>query len=333
MKKFLAFLGILILVVIIVGIVLGIIEPKDVTIKRNTTIKADKGYVFDQVSKFKNWPHWSPWILADSTIKITYQGEDGQPGSSYHWVGDEKKSGEGDMHNTGIKDGEIDYLLSFTKPFKKEATGSLQLSNDDNNETKVTWTIHFHTDFPWNAINAFINMDKMVGKDFEHGLANLKAYSEANSGGYVAIKDAQFPGHTYAGVRKTMAMNDMMKFFANTYGMLGKALNSQIAGPAAGLFYKWDTVAHQADIAAVFPVMDTTKPVKGVSFITVPSSKAYMVEVTGPYSSSGKAHNALMKHVGETKANLSLVIEEYKVGPYQTPDSNKYVTDIYYLYQ
>lgn len=333
MKKFLAFLGILILIIIVAVIVLGLIEPKDVTIQRSTTIKADKGYVYDQVSKFHNWPHWSPWFAADSTIQITYQGEDGQPGSSYHWVGDEKKTGEGNMENTGVKDGEMDYKVSFIKPFKSEATGMLKTEDAGNGETKVTWTMHSHMNFPMNAMLAFMSMDKMVGKDFEHGLANLKAYSEANSGGYVAIKDTQYPGHTYAGVRKTMGMNDMMKFFANTYGTLGKTLNSQIAGPAAGLFYKWDTVAHQADIAAVFPVMDTTKPVKGISFITVPSSKAYMVEVTGPYSSSGKAHNALMKHVGETKANLSLVIEEYKVGPYQTPDSNKYVTDIYYLYQ
>lgn len=333
MKKVLAFIGILILVVIVAVIVLGIIEPKDVTIQRNTIIKADKGYVFDEVSKFKNWPHWSPWFAADSTIKVTYQGEDGQPGSSYHWVGDEKKTGEGDMRNTGIKDGEMDFKISFIKPFKSEATGMLQTTDAGNGETKVTWTMHSHMNFPMNAVLACMNMDKMVGKDFEHGLANLKAYAEANATGYVAIQDAQFPGHIYAGIRKTMPMADMMKFFADSYGMLGKALNSQIAGPAAGLFYKWDTVARQTDMAAVFPVMDTTKPVKGVAFINIPASKAYMVEYVGGYSGSAKAHTALMKHVMEKNAKLSLVIEEYKVGPYQSKDSNKYVTDVYYLYQ
>lgn len=333
MKKFLAFIGILILIVIVAVVVLGIIEPKDVTIQRSTTIKADKGYVFDQVSKFHNWPNWSPWLKMDSTVKLTYQGEDGQPGSSYHWVGDEKKTGEGDMKNTGVKDGEMDFLLTIIKPFKSQATGMLKTDDAGNGETKVTWTMHSHMNFPMNAMLAFMSMDKMVGKDFEHGLANLKEYSEANSGGYVAVKDTQFPGHTYAGIRKTMAMSDMMKFFQDSYGMLGKTLNSQIAGPAVGLFYKWDTVAHQTDLAAAFPVMDTTKPVKGTTFMTVPASKAYMVEVTGPYSGSMKAHTSLMKHTMDAKSKLSLVIEEYKVGPYQTPDSNKYVTDIYYLYQ
>lgn len=334
MKRFLRFL--IVLIVVIVGgvLILGLIQPTEVTVQRSAVINAPKESVYNHVTNFKNWPKWSPWYQLDSTAKITYSGEDGKVGSAYHWEGDDKKSGAGDMRNEAMTGDKMNYSLHFDRPFKSDANGFFKVSDTTGGATKISWSITMHSSYPKNAMYAFMNMDKMLGADFEKGLNNLKRYVEASAPqDATAIKEIDFPEHIYAGVRKTMAWKDMMGFFASTYPMVGKEIGPMINGNAAGLFYKWDTVNHQGDIAAVFPVKDATQKLKGATYFNVPASKAYMAVHKGPYEGSGKVHTALMKHTIANGKNMGLVIEEYVTGPYQEKDSTKWVTNIYYLHQ
>lgn len=335
MRSFLRFLLGLIILIILAIIILGIVEPKDVIVQRSVNINAPQNVVFDQIVKFKNWPHWSPWYQMEPSVQLTYSGNDGEVGSSYHWVG--KKTGEGTMENAGVKNNnELDYVLHFIKPFKSTATGFLK-AVDTAGQTKATWSFTTHYTFPFNASLAFINMDKMLGSDFEKGLANLKKYCEgaaATSGGTATIQEVQFPGHIYAGIRQNnVSWNDMNKFFSDAYGQLGNKLGSYINGPAAGLFYKWDTANHTGDIAAAFPIADSSKKINSVTYINVPASKAYMIPYKGGYNGIGSAHNALGQRLMSENKKMSLVIEEYVNGPYQDKDSTKWLTNVYYLYQ
>src|SRR4051812_19038405 len=116
MRKFLRFLLVLLGIIVLGIIILGIVEPKEITVSRSTVISAPKDVIWEQIVKFKNWPNWSPWYAMEPTVEMTYFGEDGKEGSYYHWVG--KKTGEGNMKNAGMKDGELDWALSFIKPFK-----------------------------------------------------------------------------------------------------------------------------------------------------------------------------------------------------------------------
>jgi len=332
MKKFLRFLLILILLIAAIVVILGIIEPKDINVERSLTMNAPREVVWNQLVNFKNWTNWSPWYRMDSTMKLDYQGTDGQPGSSYHWVGDAKKSGEGTMTNAGADSGTLKYNLAFMKPRESKADGWIK-TEETGGQTKVTWHMHMHCGFPWNAMLAFMDMDKMLGKDFEAGLKNLKEYSEAHAMDMPSadIKETQFPGHIYCGVHKTVGWNDMHQFFMDAYSMLGKELNSRIAGPATGLYWTWDTVKHNADMAAVFPVTDTTKAVKGAGFFNVSASSACMVAYNGAYSGMMAPHMALMKYCASKNMKVKLVVEEYIKGPHEEKDSTKYVTNIYYL--
>lgn len=334
------FLRVLIIIIVILAVIVGILSlvaPKEVTVSRSATINAPKDVVFNHMSHFKDWDKWSPWHEMDPNMTITFKGEDGTVGSGYHWVGtEEKKTGEGEMTNTGLSGDTMKYSLNFLKPFKSTADGMFIAEDAGNGMTKATWQFHTKPTFPGNIFALFMNMDKMLGKDFEHGLDNLKKLAEAGgstSGGSVAgmqIEETQFAAHSYAGIRQMVKWEDMSRFFSESYEKLGKAAGPDINGPAAGLFYKWDTVAHNADAVAAMPVSKEVKA-DGVTMIKVPASKAYMIVYKGGYTGSMKAHEALNEKVRAAGRKADLIIEEYIKGPAEEKDSTKWVTNIYYL--
>jgi len=339
-KKFFIFLGVLIGVVIVGILVLGLIAPTDITVTRSALIKAPKDSVFDQVVHFKNWPKWSVWYRMDSSIKTTYTGNDGEPGSAYHWIGDEHKVGEGEMKNTGVNDTQMDYELHVLQPFPMDATGMLMVKDNSTGTVKVTWTLKKHTAFPMNAMSMFVDMDKLLGNDFESGLGNLKKIMEINNIGVVpvvaddmngSIKETDYPGHIFEGIRKTVNWADMQQFFNENSTLLTRMAAAKINGHATSLFYMWDTVNKNADMTVSFPVSDSSLPMKGASFTYVTPSKAVMVVEKGSYAQSAQMHGAIRKYLAAKGKVSKLILEEYEVGPQQEPDTNKWVTNIYYL--
>ncbi|OJW77577.1 MAG: hypothetical protein BGO69_11770 [Bacteroidetes bacterium 46-16] len=330
MKKFLRFIGILLLVLILIVVILGIIEPKDVTVERSITINGPREMVWDQMTQFKNGPNWDPWYKMEPDVARTYFGTDGQPGSGYNWVG--KKTGSGTMKDTGINGDKMNYALHFEKPMPGDASGFYQVSDNGDGTVKVTWNYYQHMPFPFNGMQAFMSMDKMLGNTFDSGLVNLKKYVESNKMAMgSSAHEMQFPGHIYAGMRKTVPMADLGKFYSATQATLNKELAGKISGPATGLYYSWDTVKHVTDVAIVYPITDTTGIAKTMNIVHVIPSNSVMITHTGPYSGLMDAHMAIGKYMGEKNKKMGMVIEEYTVGTPQEPDSNKWVTNIYYL--
>lgn len=326
--KVLRFLVILVLILVVGYLVLCAVSAKELNSERSTTINAPASVVWDQILYFKNHHNWSPWNDMDSTMKETYEGTDGQPGSKMHYTGEIVK--EGIMENMGVNGMNLSYAMHFITPFKAEATGNLIVS-EENGMTKATQTYHQELPFFMRGFFGLMGGEKMMAKNFDRGLQLLKEYSEAHASD-IKIEDVQFPGHNYAAIRKVVKWDDMMQFFSDSYGMLGKEAGPRIAGYASCLAYSWDTTNHQAELAAAFPV-NGTEPVKGATMINVAASPAYMIEYKGPYSGFMAVHDALGKHVGMMGKTPSLVIEEYVKGPGDNVDSTNYVSKIYYLYQ
>jgi hypothetical protein len=333
MKKFIRFVIVLVLILVAAILILGVIEPTNVVVVRTTVIKAPKDVVFEQISKFHNWPNWSPWYRMDSSVKLNYFGSDGQPGSGYTWEGNQKV-GSGEMRDSNINGTQMTYAFKMIKPYKKSANGYFN-AEDTAGMTKVTWSMTAHMPYPMNAMDAFMNMDKLLGGDFESGLNNLKQYVESHNTGAssVEVKEVDFPAHTYEGVRSMVNWSDMHKFFMDSYSMLGKDIGGKINGAAAGLYFTWDTVNKRSDMAAVFPVVDTTMAVKGAQFFHAGPGKAVMAVQKGGYSQAMKYHMAIAQYMAAKGMKPGLVIEEYPVTQQQEPDSNKWVTNIYYLEQ
>ncbi|MCI0639368.1 MAG: SRPBCC family protein [Gemmataceae bacterium] len=167
------------LAVIIIGfIVVVAMQPAEFRIVRTGTISAPTSAVFAEVNDFHKWQAWSPWEKLDPALKRTYEGSSVGTGAIYSWVGN-KKVGEGRM--TIIESRPSDLIrikLEFLKPFK--ATNTTDFSfKPEGNQTVVTWDMTGKNNFIAKAFCMFMNMDKMVGGDFEKGLANMKSVVEA----------------------------------------------------------------------------------------------------------------------------------------------------------
>jgi len=182
-------LGITILIVlaVIVGVLAAIalvivvivaMRPADFRVMRSAAIAAPASAVFALVNDFHNWDAWSPWAKIDPAMKQTYEGAPSGAGAIYSWAGN-SKAGEGRMTLTESRPNDlIQIKLEFKKPFK--ATNSAEFSfKPDGEQTVVTWSMSGKNNFMMKAFGLFIKMDKMVGGEFEKGLATMKAVVEA----------------------------------------------------------------------------------------------------------------------------------------------------------
>lgn len=172
-KIFLAILAIVAIFLVVVAI-----QPADFRITRSTTVAASPETVFKQVNDFHNWDAWSPWAKLDPNMKKNFEGAPAGVGASYTWSGNDKV-GEGRMTITDSKPNElVSMKLEFIKPFAATNTTEFTLK-PDGNQTVVTWSMSGSKNFMSKAFDLIMNMDKMVGGDFEKGLAQMKAVAEA----------------------------------------------------------------------------------------------------------------------------------------------------------
>ncbi|MEM7325854.1 MAG: SRPBCC family protein [Actinomycetota bacterium] len=148
-------------------------------VERSEMIAAAPEAVFAKVGDLNGWEEWSPWADLDPDMDKTYSGEPGAIGSSYHWSGN-RKVGEGRMTLTEVAPPErVAIDLTFMKPFKAENVTELTLTPAGDGTT-VNWRMTGANTFMVRVMGLFgRGMDKMVGPDFEKGLANLKRLSEA----------------------------------------------------------------------------------------------------------------------------------------------------------
>jgi hypothetical protein len=155
-------------------------RPGDFCIQRSATMSAPPAAVFRQVNDFHNWDAWSPWAKLDPTMKQTYEGAPSGTRAIYTWNGN-NKVGEGRMTILESRPSEfIRINLEFMRPFAATNTADFSFKPEDT-KTLVTWSMTGKSNFMLKAFKLFMNMDKMVGGDFEKGLAAMKAIVEGES--------------------------------------------------------------------------------------------------------------------------------------------------------
>ncbi len=170
-------------------ILIGIIamQPADYAVTRSTGINAPAPTVFAQVNDFHNWNAWSPWINLDPNSKNTFQGPDSGVGAVFAWSGNDEV-GEGKMTIIESKpDEHIRIKLDFVRPFEDTCNVDFAFKTQAD-ATTVTWTMSGHKGFLSKAVCMFMDMDKMLGGDFEKGLASLKKAAEAQAAPTTAPK-------------------------------------------------------------------------------------------------------------------------------------------------
>jgi uncharacterized protein YndB with AHSA1/START domain len=164
--------------IVVVFVVVVAMQPSDFRIARSATISAPAADVFAQVNDFHKWDAWSPWAKIDPTMKQIYDGAPSGTGAIYTWVGD-KKVGEGTMTLTESRPNDVVSIkLEFRKPFKATNTAEFTFK-PEGDQTVVTWSMSGRNNFMFKAFGLFMNMDKMLGGEFEKGLASMKSVVEA----------------------------------------------------------------------------------------------------------------------------------------------------------
>jgi hypothetical protein len=150
------------------------------TVTRSAFIAAPPEAIFPLIEDLHRWQAWSPWEKIDPAMQRTYSGAAKGPGAIYNWSGN-NKAGEGRMEITGLEaPNSLDIKLDFTRPMKAHNTIAFKLDAKDGG-TQVTWIMLGASNLMSKVMGLFFNMDKLVGGDFEKGLANLKAVTEAKA--------------------------------------------------------------------------------------------------------------------------------------------------------
>ena len=144
------------------------------TVEREADILAAPDEIHAALVDFREWQHWSPWEGLDPSMERSYSGPPSGVGTAYAWKGN-RKVGAGRMEITGDKPNEVALALEFERPWKSKNTTTFRL-RPDGDRTHVTWTMVGPRTLGHKVIGVFVSMDKLVGKDFEKGLAQLRQY-------------------------------------------------------------------------------------------------------------------------------------------------------------
>jgi len=145
-------------------------------VERSTVIDAPASEIFPRIDNFHAWADWSPYETMDANLGKTFTGPDHGVGAAYAWVG--KKAGSGSMEITQSNpSSKVVIKLDFTKPFVAHNTAEFTLEPQGQG-TKVTWAMHGPNTFMSKVMGLFFSMDKLVGPQFDEGLASLKRISE-----------------------------------------------------------------------------------------------------------------------------------------------------------
>ena len=170
---------IILIVLLGVAVLLGYAatRPSNFEVRRGTTIQAPPETIFPLLEDFHQWDAWSPWEKLDPALQRDFSGAPSGPGAVYGWQGN-SKVGQGRMEVLGTAPpSRVTIRLDFIKPFEAHNITDFVLE-PNGDATRLTWTMRGVSPFITKLMGIFVSMDRMIGKDFEAGLANLKALAE-----------------------------------------------------------------------------------------------------------------------------------------------------------
>ncbi len=179
MLKIIAIAAIVIVVLVVIVLVVAATRPNDFRVERSATIAAPPEEVYAMIADFHQWPAWSPYEKLDPAMKKTFSGATSGEGAVYEWEGN-SQAGSGRIEIIEAQaPNQLTMTLNMIKPFNchNEVVFTIARQGESKN---VTWAMQGQQPFIGKVMSLFMNMDKMVGGQFEEGLANLKAVTENN---------------------------------------------------------------------------------------------------------------------------------------------------------
>ena len=147
-------------------------RPNVFRVTRKATLPAPPERIYPLIEDLRRWREWSPWEDLDPALERSYSGAESGTGAIYHWKGN-KKAGEGRMEiRETDPNRRVVIALDFLKPFAAHNVTTLALAPAPSG-TEVVWSMEGPSDITSKMFQSVVNMDRMVGRDFEKGLERL----------------------------------------------------------------------------------------------------------------------------------------------------------------
>jgi hypothetical protein len=165
-------------IIVLVGAVLlfAATRPDTFSVERRIVIRAPAEKIQPLIADFHRWSDWSPWEKLDPAMKRTFGGAAAGVGATYDWQGN-KDVGSGHMEVKSAAPDRVSIKLDFIEPFEGHNMTDFELAKKDGG-TEVRWVMAGPAPFVTKLMGVFVSMDSMIGKDFEKGLAQMKAAAE-----------------------------------------------------------------------------------------------------------------------------------------------------------
>jgi len=302
--------------------------PK-IQISKSIKICKDIQEVFSVVNDFKQWVHWSPWLMSEPDCKLQYS----EDGSSYNWDG--KIIGAGSMAKTGSSGmSKLHMKLEFVKPWKSTSTVSFEFSELEAG-TKVTWTMIGSLPFFLFFISK--KMEAGIGMDYERGLKMLKDYCEIGEvkSQLVFIGNKQFIGKNSVAIRRNSTIAEIGKDMDRDIRALENLVGANHlvkSDVPFSVYEKWDMVKQDITYVIGQPVEELSKDLLKQEFFEyrIPDCEIFEIEHTGPFDHLGNAWSAgYMRVQAKTiQNNKSIMPFERYCKFSEGMDKNEYVTKV-----
>jgi uncharacterized protein YndB with AHSA1/START domain len=177
MFEIIAIIAAVLAIVIVVVLILAATKPATFSVQREIAVQAAPEKIFTLIDDFHQWRSWSPYEDKDPAMKRSFGGAASGKGAVYEWDGN-NNVGSGRMEILdSAQPSKIVIKLDFIRPFEGHNTAEFTML-PQGGATAVTWTMHGPASFMSKLMQVFMNLDHMIGKDFEIGLANLKRLTE-----------------------------------------------------------------------------------------------------------------------------------------------------------
>ncbi|MGJ8634360.1 MAG: SRPBCC family protein [Luteolibacter sp.] len=287
-------------------------------VSKSVRITASVEEVYGKVRNFREWPSWSPWLIAEPGAGLEYDEE----GKSYSWEG--RITGAGGM--TVLKEEKNRFMnceLVFLKPWKSVNRVDFLFSEREGG-TEVTWKMKGSLPFFMFWMKGM--MVAFIGSDYERGLKMLKAVVETgvNPSRLDFEGKRSFGGCGYVGVRTLCGIEEISERMGQDMGKVSGWLGGcgkEASGKPFAIYHKWDPAKGKVEYTIAMPVDGApADPGEGLVGGEIPACEVYVVKHTGPYEFLGNAWASGMMH-GRAKVFAA----DKKIDPFEIYENDPQV--------
>jgi effector-binding domain-containing protein len=335
-------IGIGLVLIIAIYVILALFGPSNIHVERSTMINASAATVHNEINTLTHWKSWSYWDNIDPKMQSTYEGPESGVGAKHLWKSENDSVGNGSLT---ITKSEPNTFVETTLEFEGMGTsvGGWKIK-DTTGAVYVTTYMDMDIGFLFRPMMMFMDMDEMLGKDFEKSLKGLKDHCESlpspEMTAEISIEATTMPAMKVLYISDSSDDKTIGQKLGESYGAIQAEMAKQGLMQDGSVFAIYNKVEKRADGSMYFwmdigiPVDKEGKNAGTVKYMETPGGNVVRGDHYGPYEATPASHEAMDKWmVKNGKTVTGGPWEMYVTDPGKEPDQSKWLTQIYYPVQ